>query len=218
MNEWPPPSMDDDLERADDLLGQADALLRRHRGQSDMEAPRHAQDPDPAFDDDDDLPILTDVEELHATGSFPKPERTPEAQAEVSPSRAEPAARLELRGIQFAYADGEPPVIDNLDLAIEPGEVVALLGPSGCGKTTLLRLIAGLEAPDEGSRIAFGGTDVTRLPIEQRGIGMVFQHYALFPQMTVAANIGYGLKIRNVPEAERRRTVGELVDLVRLQG
>ncbi|MFD2299281.1 ABC transporter ATP-binding protein [Paracidovorax citrulli] len=104
------------------------------------------------------------------------------------------------------------------DLAVEPGEVLALLGPSGCGKTTLLRLIAGLEAPDAGSRIAFGGADVTQLPIEQRGVGMVFQHYALFPQMTVEGNIGYGLKIRGTPEVERRRVVGELIDLVRLNG
>ena len=104
------------------------------------------------------------------------------------------------------------------DLTVEPGEVLALLGPSGCGKTTLLRLIAGLEAPDAGSRIAFGGTDVTQLPIERRGVGMVFQHYALFPQMTVEGNIGYGLKIRGTPEAERRRVVGELIDLVRLTG
>jgi putative spermidine/putrescine transport system ATP-binding protein len=103
-------------------------------------------------------------------------------------------------------------------LTVEPGEVLALLGPSGCGKTTLLRLIAGLEAPDAGSRISVGGTDVTQLPIERRGIGMVFQHYALFPQMTVEANIGYGLRIRGVGEAERRRVVGELVDLVRLNG
>src|SRR3989344_2848427 len=125
--------------------------------------------------------------------------------------------RVEINQCAKTYPDGTRGLRPT-DLTVEPGEVVALLGPSGCGKTTLLRLIAGLEAPDEGSRIAFGGTDVTRLPIEQRGIGMVFQHYALFPQMTVAANIGYGLKIRNVPEAERRCTVGELVDLVRLQG
>ncbi len=103
-------------------------------------------------------------------------------------------------------------------LRVEPGEVLALLGPSGCGKTTLLRMVAGLELPDAGGRIAFGTQDVTRLPIEQRGVGMVFQHYALFPQMTVEANIGYGLKIRGVAEAERRRAVGELVDLVRLGG
>ena len=116
--------------------------------------------------------------------------------------------RVEINQCAKTYPDGTRGLRPT-DLTVEPGEVVALLGPSGCGKTTLLRLIAGLEAPNEGSRIAFGGTDVTRLPIEQRGIGMVFQHYALFPQMTVAANIGYGLKIRNVPEAERRRTVGE---------
>ena len=115
------------------------------------------------------------------------------------------------------YADGTRG-LQPTDLTVEPGEVIALLGPSGCGKTTLLRLIAGLESPDAGSRIAFGGTDVTQLPIEQRGIGMVFQHYALFPQMTVEANIGYGLKIRGTDEAERRRVVGELVDLVRLNG
>ena len=103
-------------------------------------------------------------------------------------------------------------------LAIEPGEVLALIGPSGCGKTTLLRIIAGLETADAGSRVLFAGQDVGKLPVEQRGIGMVFQHYALFPQMTVAANIGYGLRIRGTPTAECRRVVGELVDLVRLNG
>ena len=93
-----------------------------------------------------------------------------------------------------------------------------MLGPSGCGKTTLLRLIAGLEKPDEGSRLLFGGQDVTRLPAEKRQVGMVFQHYALFPHMTVEANIGYGLRVKGVPEADRRRVVGELIDLVRLGG
>ncbi len=103
-------------------------------------------------------------------------------------------------------------------LAIEPGEVLALIGPSGCGKTTLLRIVAGLETADAGSRVLFACQDVGKLPVEQRGIGMVFQHYALFPQMTVAANIGYGLRIRGTPAAECRRVVGELVDLVRLNG
>ena len=103
-------------------------------------------------------------------------------------------------------------------LTIEPGEVVALLGPSGCGKTTLLRIVAGLETPDAGSRIFFGDTEVTHVSTEKRRIGMVFQHYALFPQMTVAANIGYGLLIQGVDEARRREIVGELIDLVRLNG
>ncbi|GAB4087557.1 ABC transporter ATP-binding protein [Hydrogenophaga soli] len=96
--------------------------------------------------------------------------------------------------------------------------MLALLGPSGCGKTTLLRLIAGLETPDAGSRILFGGHDVTAMAIEKRSIGMMFQSYALFPQMSVQANIGYGLRIRGVSKDEQRRTVGELMDLVRLKG
>lgn len=104
------------------------------------------------------------------------------------------------------------------NLHIHPGEVLALLGPSGCGKTTLLRMIAGLESADAGSQILFGDQDVTDKPVEQRNVGMVFQSYALFPQMSVQANIGYGLSIRGVPAAERKQRVGELVDLVHLNG
>ena len=125
--------------------------------------------------------------------------------------------RIEVRDCAKTYPDGTRG-LQSTTLTVEPGEVLALLGPSGCGKTTLLRIIAGLETPDAGSRIVFGKTDVTALPVEQREIGMVFQHYALFPQMTVEANIGYGLRIRGVDAAERRRAVGELIDLVRLNG
>jgi putative spermidine/putrescine transport system ATP-binding protein len=125
--------------------------------------------------------------------------------------------RVDVINCAKTYADGTRG-LQPTTLSIEAGEVLALLGPSGCGKTTLLRLIAGLETPDAGSRILFGGEEVTALPIERRGIGMVFQHYALFPQMTVMANIGYGLRIRGVSADEQRRTVGELVDLVRLNG
>lgn len=86
------------------------------------------------------------------------------------------------------------------------------------GKTTLLRLLAGLETADRGSRIVFGDQDVTGVAAEKRGIGMVFQSYALFPQMTVAANIAYGLRIQGMGAGECRAAVGRLIDLVRLNG
>ena len=111
---------------------------------------------------------------------------------------------------------GATQVLEPLDLSIEAGETVVLLGPSGCGKTTTLRLIAGLETPDAGGRVRFGQRDVTDLPIEKRNVGMVFQSYALFPNMSVAENVGYGLKIRGVAPAERRRRVGEMLDMMRI--
>jgi putative spermidine/putrescine transport system ATP-binding protein len=125
--------------------------------------------------------------------------------------------RIFVEACAKTYADGTRGLRPT-DLTVEPGEVLALLGPSGCGKTTLLRLLAGLERADAGSRIRFDDLDVTDRPAERRGVGMVFQSYALFPQMTVAANIGYGLRVRGVPADEQRRRVGELVDLVRLGG
>lgn len=103
-------------------------------------------------------------------------------------------------------------------LDIHPGETVVLLGPSGCGKTTTLRLIAGLEFPDPGGQILFGGEDVTALPIERRGVGMVFQNYALFPNMTVGENIAYGLKIRKIPLVQRLKKIDDLLEMVHLQG
>lgn len=103
-------------------------------------------------------------------------------------------------------------------LDIIAGETLVLLGPSGCGKTTMLRIIAGLETPDPGGRILFDDTDVTAIPIEQRHVGMVFQSYALFPNMTVAENIGYGLKIRGVGKADRAARVAEMVALTNIGG
>ncbi len=90
-----------------------------------------------------------------------------------------------------------------MNLTITPGETIVLLGPSGCGKTTTLRIIAGLESPDKGGRVLFDGQDVTHLPIEKRNVGMVFQSYALFPNMSVIENVAYGLRVRGVPKAER---------------
>jgi putative spermidine/putrescine transport system ATP-binding protein len=111
---------------------------------------------------------------------------------------------------------GTTRVLEPIDLAITAGETIVLLGPSGCGKTTTLRLIAGLEVPDAGGRVRFGDRDVTHLPIERRNVGMVFQSYALFPNMTVAENVGYGLKIRGVAAAERRRRVGQMLEMMRI--
>jgi putative spermidine/putrescine transport system ATP-binding protein len=107
-------------------------------------------------------------------------------------------------------------VLEPLDLHIGAGETLVLLGPSGCGKTTTLRMIAGLETPDAGGRIAFGDDDVTALPIEKRQVGMVFQSYALFPNLTVRGNIGYGLKIRRVAAEVARQRVDELLAMMRL--
>jgi putative spermidine/putrescine transport system ATP-binding protein len=98
------------------------------------------------------------------------------------------------------------------------GSVTALLGPSGCGKTTTLRLLAGLATPDRGGRVFFDGRDVTRLPVEKRGIGMVFQGYALFPNRDVAGNIGYGLEVRGVNRVDRDKRVAEMLRLTQLEG
>ena len=125
------------------------------------------------------------------------------------------SVRIEACGKTFA--DGtralEPATLD-----IARAETLVLLGPSGCGKTTMLRIIAGLEAPDPGGRVFFDGTDMTPVPIERRNVGMVFQSYALFPNMSVADNIGYGLKIRGVGRAERAGRVAELVALTNIGG
>lgn len=122
---------------------------------------------------------------------------------------------IRLEGCRKAFSDGTVAVQD-LNLTIEAGETLAILGPSGCGKTTTLRLIAGLERPDFG-RIFIGDTDVTNLPIERRDVGMVFQNYALFPNLDVAGNIVYGLKIRGLSPAERSRRCAQLLELVGLE-
>jgi putative spermidine/putrescine transport system ATP-binding protein len=120
-------------------------------------------------------------------------------------------------GCGKTFADGTRALIPaTLDIA--RGETLVLLGPSGCGKTTMLRIIAGLETPDQGGRVLFDGKDMTSVPIEKRNVGMVFQSYALFPNMGVSENIGYGLKIRGVPKAERAARVAELVRLTNITG
>ena len=108
--------------------------------------------------------------------------------------------------------------LEPIDLVIKPGECLVLLGPSGCGKTSLLRLIAGLAEPDPGGRILFDDTDVTSRPIEARKVGMVFQSYALFPNMNVTQNIGYGLRIRRTDSSAIDARVRQLLTMVDLAG
>ncbi len=105
--------------------------------------------------------------------------------------------------------------VDNVSLDIEPGEFFALLGPSGCGKTTLLRMLAGFEVPTEG-QVLIDGQDMGDIPPNKRAVNMVFQSYAVFPHMTVADNVAYGLRIDRVPQAERGKRVQEALDLVQL--
>jgi putative spermidine/putrescine transport system ATP-binding protein len=108
-------------------------------------------------------------------------------------------------------------VLEPLDLSIAAGETVVLLGPSGCGKTTTLRIVAGLETPDAGGTVRFGDDDVTHLPIERRQVGMVFQSYALFPNLNVRGNVGYGLRIAKVEPTLARRRVDELLAMMQLE-
>lgn len=111
---------------------------------------------------------------------------------------------------------GKTSVLENISFDVAEGEVLVLLGASGSGKTTILRLIAGLEMPYTG-KVILHGKDVTELPARERGVGVIFQSYALFPKMTVEKNIGYGLRIRKRKRKEIRETVNELLALVRLE-
>ncbi len=122
---------------------------------------------------------------------------------------------IKLKACAKTFDDGVR-ALEPLDLEITAGETVVLLGPSGCGKTTTLRIIAGLESPDKGGQVFFGDDDVTRLPIEKRNIGMVFQSYALFPNMTVRENVGYGLKVRKMPQPDIDKRVGEMIEMMHI--
>jgi spermidine/putrescine ABC transporter ATP-binding subunit len=126
----------------------------------------------------------------------------------------DPAYDLELREVTRAFDSGVV-AVDAVSLRVAPGEFVSLLGPSGCGKTTTLRIVAGFVEPDAG-QVLIKSVDVTDRPPERRDIGMVFQSYALFPHMTVEANVAYGLRMRRLASDERRRRVAEALELVRL--
>jgi putative spermidine/putrescine transport system ATP-binding protein len=121
---------------------------------------------------------------------------------------------LALKDIQKRFAGGTV-AVQGFNLEAERGEFVSFLGPSGCGKTTTLRMIAGFERPTSGS-ISIDGVDITDRPPNRRNVGMVFQNYALFPNMTVADNIGFGLRVRKRPRDQIKKRVGELLELINL--
>ena len=130
-------------------------------------------------------------------------------------SKTTQPAALSLRNVTRRF--GEFLAVDDVSLTVAPGELVALIGASGSGKTTTLRIVAGYESPDSGS-VLLGDADITRLPPQKRGFGMVFQHYALFPQMPVLENVAFGLEARGVRKEERLRRSREVLASVGLDG
>mgnify|MGYP000492046965 FL=1 len=120
---------------------------------------------------------------------------------------------LSFTGIRKTF--GATVALENLDLELQPGELVSLLGPSGCGKTTALRIAAGFEVPDTGV-VTLAGRNITKTPAHQRNMGMVFQSYSLFPNLTVAQNIDFGLRNRKIEKSKRNSRVSEMLELVQL--
>ena len=124
-------------------------------------------------------------------------------------------AELAVNNLRKSFGDHE--VLKGVSFKVKSGDFLSLLGPSGCGKTTILRIICGLETADEGE-VLVDGKDISRIRPEKRNIGLVFQNYALFPSMNVAKNVGYGLKMHKVPQAEIDQRVSEALELVKLGG
>jgi len=131
-----------------------------------------------------------------------------------APDRQSPGVAASVQSISKRFKKSR--VLEDISFDVAEGESLVLLGASGSGKTTILRIIAGLEQPDSGY-VILHGKDVTDLPARERGVGVIFQSYALFPRMTVEKNIGYGLKIRHRPRKERKETVNRLLELVKLE-
>src|SRR6266487_1728846 len=132
--------------------------------------------------------------------------------AGVPDRTASGGAPVSLREVSRSF--GAVRALKGLSLEIAPGELVALLGPSGCGKTTALRILAGFETADSGT-VTVDGKDISPVPAAKRDMGMVFQSYSLFPNMSALENVGFGLRMRKMRSAERRRRSHELLDMVR---
>ena len=141
--------------------------------------------------------------------------RERESRLEAGMTQSSRGARVVFRNLTKRF--GNVTAVDAVNLTVERGEFLTILGPSGSGKTTLLKLLAGFETPTSGE-IELDGLNVARMPPSERNIGMVFQHYALFPHMSVGDNIAYGLKMRGWPKDVRQRRVEEMLQLVRLEG
>ena len=141
------------------------------------------------------------------------PSGTVSSQPDANTAAAVDDPQIELIGVRKVF--GDVVAVEGADLTVGDGELFAILGPSGSGKTTVLRMVAGFEQPTAGT-IKLGGVDVTALPARHRDVNTVFQEYALFPHMTVAQNVEYGLKVKGVPKAERRRRTADALDMVRL--
>jgi putative spermidine/putrescine transport system ATP-binding protein len=137
---------------------------------------------------------------------------TPAPPSEENSTLSGPAT-VEFRALRRAF--GPTVALDDVNLAVRPGELLALLGPSGCGKTTALRMLAGFEHPDSG-QVLVDGRDMTTVPAHRRDTGMVFQSYSLFPHLNALDNVAFGLRMRKIRTAERRARAAELLDLVGL--
>jgi sulfate/thiosulfate transport system ATP-binding protein len=146
------------------------------------------------------MALAPDTDQLHVSWAPDREQRT--------------GVAASVRGLSKSFKQAR--VLEDINFDVAEGESLVLLGASGSGKTTILRIIAGLEQPDQG-RVVLHGKDVTDLPARERGVGVIFQAYALFPRMTVEKNIGYGLRIRHRPRKERRETVDRLIKLVQLE-
>jgi putative spermidine/putrescine transport system ATP-binding protein len=141
--------------------------------------------------------------------ALPVPEKSKEEKRPVS------GTSLRLEHCSKTFADGTQ-ALKLFNLTVDAGETVVILGPSGCGKTTMLRIIAGLESPDPQGKVFFGEEDVTDVPIEKRNVGMVFQNYALFPNMSVGDNIAYGLKVHGISGGDREKRINEMFDMMKM--